>query len=130
VQLGAFRLEALTSMLQGIVSLSADDLLGCFELPRSSDAEAAAAGFALAGSKADRFFEEVVKDDASLGTLASESPHTSPAGPDAAQVCIWSSLARARRDCATLPAAVVHSARRVARRRPTRLQDPFAAVWS
>ena len=65
VQLGAFSLEALSGMLQGKERLSVDELLACFELPRSSGArEAAQAGFEAHASQADAHFESVLRDEA------------------------------------------------------------------
>lgn len=69
MQLGAFSLEALISMLQGKASLSADELLACFELPRLSARESAAAGFAAFASRADEFFESVLRDESRFGEV-------------------------------------------------------------
>ena len=61
VQLAAIGLDGLRNALQGRRSLSADELLDCFELPSTSEYEAAAAGFAAANSPVDSYFEAVIR---------------------------------------------------------------------
>lgn len=66
VQLGAFDLDELTSILQGQVRLSAEELLACFALPSSSEEEAREAGFDDVGSRAAADFEELLRDGSYL----------------------------------------------------------------
>ena len=67
VQLAALPTHVLTTMLKGRLTLSIDDLLECFALPSSSDAEAAAAGFDVVGSAVPSLFEAVLRDGAAFG---------------------------------------------------------------
>ena len=67
VQLAAVGLEGLRGALQGRRSLSAEELLDCFELPRASEPEAHAAGFAAVGSPVDGYFEAVIRGEGGLG---------------------------------------------------------------
>ena len=68
IQLAAFGPpRSLALVLQGSQSLSAAELLECFTLPRESEAEGAAAGFADAGSAVPEFFERLLRDEAAFG---------------------------------------------------------------
>ena len=70
VQLAAFELDELTSMLQGQMRLSADELLACFAFPSSSEEEARDAGFDDIGSRAAADFEELLRDGSYLDDAA------------------------------------------------------------
>ena len=72
VQLAAVGLEGLRGALQGRRSLSADDLLDCFELPRASEHEARAAGFAAAGAPVDAYFESMIRGEGGLGAFGED----------------------------------------------------------
>jgi len=55
-------IDDLALLLQGKQTLSSAELLDCFILPHSSDAEEAAAGFADVGSRVPEYFEELLSD--------------------------------------------------------------------
>mmetsp|Transcript_50447 Transcript_50447/g.139696 ORF Transcript_50447/g.139696 Transcript_50447/m.139696 type:complete len:160 (-) Transcript_50447:100-579(-) len=63
LQLAALPPAVLCTMLCGRRTLSSQELLECFALPSSSDAEAAAAGFDAVGSAVPAFFEAALRDD-------------------------------------------------------------------
>ena len=66
LQLSAVRVADLAPTLQGKISLTASELLACFELPSASDVEARDAGFGDAGSAADVYFEAMLRDEAAF----------------------------------------------------------------
>ena len=67
LQLAALPTGVLLTMLKGRVTLSVNELLECFVLPSSSEAEAVAAGFKLVSSSFPRFFLDVLHDGAGFG---------------------------------------------------------------
>jgi hypothetical protein len=68
IQLATFgTADELALVLQGKQTLSAQELLDCFELPHSSVDEEYDAGFAAAGSRADEYFEQVLRDEEQFG---------------------------------------------------------------
>lgn len=63
IQLSAFGVDDLCTMLQGKAALSKADLLDCFVLPTANAAELATSGFAEAEASSHIFFSELLRAD-------------------------------------------------------------------